>query len=401
MADRTVPRLPKLPELTKLQALLLLGGAFVFGMGVWAACRYDLFLDRSPSAPASAVFAATIDRAAPEWPALEARLPEGARQALAVAGDIETPTLFAVRDAGGGLAWSTVEALSSVTERTGSKRMRLAPKGTVAVGTVTLGGRKAPFEARLGGGFVHARVGTHFRGPTFRSNPFTEGRRLKAPIHQQAAYIEKPEGASWKTASSVLGGALQRFQPLATLWNLPGRLELAVSASETPVLSPFVLYYRPAVGGSLEGPVIEEHAKYLLAEAEPVGFKVMLPDATGMTELRREPDAVTTVRKPVHGFGTRAQLRLPGSLEKMEIFYADDGETWLSTDLGLIQASIMGNIDASAPVSPCEKGGEDGFAALSGAFLSNSPYFNGFERLTISLHSVESGMFTTCGYLAP
>src|SRR5688572_22559607 len=111
MADRTVPRLPKLPELTWLQALLLLGGAFVFAAFIWGVRRYDVYTDRSPSAPEGSVIAATIDRTSPDWPAFEAKLPEKARQAMSVAGDLKSVTLFAVPGMGPDLDWWTVEAL--------------------------------------------------------------------------------------------------------------------------------------------------------------------------------------------------------------------------------------------------------------------------------------------------
>lgn len=401
MQDRTVPRLPKLPELTKLQALLLLGGAFVFGMGIWAACRYDIFVDRTPSAPKGAVLAATLDRTVPFWSDFEAVLPEKARQALAVTEGLDTVTLFAVPGVGGGLDWWTVEALSAVTERTGRKRLRLVPRGTAVVGEIRLDGRSVPFQASVSLGRFQARVGRDFRGPTFRANPFDKGRRQLVPLQGQTAYLEKPSGVIWNGASAYLSSNLQRFQPLAGLWSLPGRLEFFVSASDTQTLNDFVLYYRPQHGGSLAGPSLEIHAKALLAETDPIGFEVALPDDTEMTELRREPDAVLTVRKPVHSFGTRAQMKAPGGTRQMEIFYADDGEAWLSNELELIQASIMANVGGHEASGDCEEGGRHGFAAFSGKSLESWPYFKGLDRLTISLHDIESGMFTTCGYFAP
>ncbi|HJV32706.1 MAG TPA: hypothetical protein VJ694_01640, partial [Patescibacteria group bacterium] len=194
---------------------------------------------------------------------------------------------------------------------------------------------------------------------------------------------------------------LQRFQPLAGLWKLPGRIELSLSASETGALSPFVLYYRPVFGRGLEGPQLEAYAKALLAESEPVGFDVTMPDDTKMIEVRREPDAVQTTRKHVNRFGERAQMRVPGGTQKLEIFYADDGEAWMSSDLDLIQASIMGNVTADLPQGACETGGEAGFAAFSGKNLESWPFFRDFTRLTFSMHSLESGMFTMCGYFTP
>lgn len=412
MADRTVPRLPKLPELapwrgtrstglTWLQALLLLGGAFVFATLIWGTRRYDFYVDRTPSAPEGALLAATIDRTSPDWPAFEAKLPEKARQALFVAGDLKSVTLFAVPGTGPDPDWWTVEALSSVNERTGRKRLRLVPKGTNVVGVLMLGGREVPFEATVSRGLFQARVGRDFRGLSLPANPFDKGRRLLNPMYLQTAYLEKPSGVSWGRSADLLAPQLQRFQLQAGLWRLPGRMELTVSASETHALSPFVLYYRPKYGKSLEGPLLEEYAKALLAESDPVGFEVMLPDDTEMIELRREPDAVLTTRKKVNTFGERAQLRAPGGEHMMEIFYADDGEAWMSNDLGYIQAGIGGNVGASQPVGACEVGGRDGFAVFSGKSLESMPLLRGVDRLTFSIHNMESGMFTTCGYFTP
>lgn len=401
MADRTVPRLPKLPELTKLQALLLLGGAFVFAWTVRFALRTDVFVDRTPSAPEDAVLAATIDRTSPDWPAFEASLPEGARQALAVAADLESVTLFAVPGESGELLWWTVEALSSVNERTGRKRLRLVPEGTDVVGELLLGGRRVPFEANVEAGRFQARIGRDFRGLSLDANPFDRGRRLRNPMHMQNAYIEKPSGVSWGRAASLLGPQLQRFQPQAGLWSLPGRMELSLSASETHAISPFILYYRPRYGSSLEGPRLEEHARGLLAETDPIGFEVTLPDDTEMIELRRDPDSVLTTRKDVNRYGQRAQLRAPGGEHLMEIFYTNDGEAWLSNDLGLIQAAFTGNVGAELPSDACETPGKDGFAAFSGKSLESMPLLMGLKRMTFSIHNMESGMFTTCGYFTP
>ena len=401
MADRTVPRLPKLRELTKLQALLLLGGAFVFAWAVRFALRTDVYVDRTPSAPEGAVLAATIDRTSSDWPAFEAALPEKARQALAVASGLESVTLFAVQGDGGALQWWTVEALSSVNERTGRKRLRLVPNGTDVVGEILLGGRRVPFEASIENGRFQARVGRDFRGLSLKPNPFDKGRRLRNPMHLQNAYIEKPSGVSWSRVAGLLGPQLQRFQPQASLWSLPGRMELSLSASETHAISPFILYYRPRYGSSLEGPRLEEHARGLLAETDPIGFEVALPDDTEMIELRRDPDSVLTTRKEVNIYGQRAQLRAPGGEHRMEIFYANDGEAWLSNDLGLIQAALTGNVGAELPTDACETAGKDGFAAFSGKSLDSLALFRGLKRMTFSIHNMESGMFTTCGYFTP
>ncbi|HJV33406.1 MAG TPA: hypothetical protein VJ694_05255, partial [Patescibacteria group bacterium] len=282
--------------------------------------KYELVVDRTPAVPDGAVVAATIlDRSSENWRGFEPKLPEQARQALAHAGDATSVTLFAVPGADGGLQWGLLEALSAVTERTGRKTLRLVPKGTSAIGYLSVEGRVSPFEASVGKGLVQARVGRDFRGPTFTPNPFDKGRRQLSAMYLQMAYLEKPSGVSWGAAADLLASHLQRFQPLASLWKLPGRIELSISASETGALSPFVLYYRPEFGRGLEGPQLEAHAKALLAESEPVGFDVTMPDDTKMIEVRREPDAVQTTRKHVNRFGERAQMRVPGGTQKLEI----------------------------------------------------------------------------------
>lgn len=401
MAARTLPRLPKLPKLSKLQALLLLGGAFVFGAAILGACRYDLYVDRSPAAPESSLFAATIDRASQNWLTFEPKLPERARQALSNAGSLKSVTLFAVPGAGSEPEWGLVEALSAVTERTARKKLRLVPKGTTVVGHIRLDGRQVPFQATITEGLIQARVGQDFRGLSFDSNPFSDTRRLLAPMHGQTGYVEKPEGVSWNHAADLLGAQLQRFQLQAGLWTLPGRLELAISASETHAMNPLVLYYRPKHGGSLAGPTLETYAKALLAESDPVSFEVSLPDDTEMIELRREPDSVLTTRKHVNQFGERAQLKAPGGRHQMEIFYAETGEAWLSDDLNRIQASIMALVSVGRPKEACEVGGRDGFVAISGKSMISWPFFVGFDRMTFSFHNMESGVFTTCGYFSP
>ncbi|MEK7546378.1 MAG: hypothetical protein AAB554_04890 [Patescibacteria group bacterium] len=411
MAARTLPRLPKLPKLaawrsfTRLsgfQALLLLGGAFVFASVAFVSSRYDVIIDRTAAVPESSVLAATItDRFDEHWPAFESRLPEKARQALSRSGNARSVTIFAVHGPSTELDWSSLEELGYVTERTGRKRLRLIPHGTSAVGFVILGDRRTPFEAKIERGMLRARVGRDFRGLSLVSNPFDLGRRQISPLHMQSAYLEKPSGVSWVRASAFLSAKLQRFQALAGLWSLPGRMEMSISASETSVLNPFILYYRPAFGTDRAGPAFESIAKAILAETDPISFEVSLPDDSKMLELRREPDSVLTVRKKVSLYGNRAKLKVPGGRHNIEIFYADNGESWMSDDLGRIQASIMSNVTAKKASEPCESGGNAGFASFTGKSLDSWPFFHGFDRLTFTINNIESGMFTTCGYFTP
>lgn len=394
----TLRKLPRLPELTKLQALLLAGGAFVFASAFWAACRFDVFIDRTPSAPAGTVFAATVDRRSPHWPELEAALPEKARQASRVAEGLDSMTLFAVPGADG-LEWWTVEALSAATERTGRKRLRLVEDGTAAAGFVVLNGRETPFTARFGDGRFEARVGRDFLGPDFRPNPFAAGRRLTSPMPGQTAYLEKPLGADWGPVSALLGASLQHFKGLSGLWSLPGRLELAVSATTTDGVSPFILYYRPSPGSSLPEAELEAAGRALLAETDPVGVTVLMPDATAMTEYRHEPTAVGVERKDVRSFGKRATLRMAGSRQKLELFYANDGEAWFSDDLGRIQAAIMSGVSAVEAETRCGTDAHEGRFVFRGGSIGNFPYFQSLNELIFSMPDDESGLFTICGYL--
>lgn len=396
----TAKILPKLPKLTKLQALLLLGGALVFVALAWTTRRYDVFVDRTASAPEDAVFAATIDRASRDWADFETSLPEGPLQALAMAADARRPTVFAVRDAEGtGLQWGVVEAMNARTEHGGRKKIRLVPKGTFAVGFVRMNGRDMPFKAFGGQGVLRADVGVTYRGLTTGPGALSDHRRMIAPMNAQTAYLEKPAGASWKSVSSLFETGLQRFRGQAGLWSLPGRIELASSASGTVSgLSPFVLYYRPSARSDEAAAVLEAFSRRILAEAGPVGFEVTLPDGTKMTELRLEPDAVRSVRKEVRAYGYRLTMSSPTGGHATEAFFDKNGEVWLSTSLGLIQAAMIGSIESSSPTSTCESGGRGGYAEFSGPFASPWPYFNGFEKMTVSIHDLETGMFTICAY---
>lgn len=394
-------KLPRLRELTKLQALLLLGGAFVFAVVAWTACRYDFFVDRTPSAPEGAVFAATVDRTAPDWASFEASLPEGPRQALAAAADVKAPTVFAMPDAEGmGLQWSTVEALSARTDRSGLKKLRIVPKGASAVGFVRLGDRNLPFTAFIGRGMVRAEVGTTYRGLDLGRGTTTDRRRMIVPMPGQTAYLEKPAGVRWQRISGIFASGFQRYQGQSDLWNLPGRLELATSASDTEAgLSPFILYYRPSAWSDAAVAGLETFSRAILAETGPVGFEVTLPDGTVMTELRFEPDAVRSVRKEVGAFGHRLTLSSPEGGHSIEAFFNTTGETWLSTDLDLIQSALTGSIGSQDPSSACERGGHGGYADFSGSETMPWPYFKGFRRLTVSIHNLETGLFTMCGYI--
>lgn len=397
-----LPKLPKLPELTKLQALLLLGGAFVFAALAWGAARYDVFTDRTLSAPETAVFAATVDRTSPDWAAFEASLPEGPRQALAVAADMKDPTLFAVRGEDGALQWGTVEALSVRTGRSGLKRLRIVPKGASAVGFVELGGRAMPFTAYVEQGLVRADVGMSYRGLNLGPGALADHRRMIAPMHAQTAYLEKPPNVSWSRISDLFEAGFQRYRGQAGLWDLPGRIELSSSASGTGLgLSPFVLYYRPASWSGAAIKELEAFSREVLAEAGPVGFEVALPDGSLMTEFRFEPDAVRSVRKEVREYGHRLTLSSPEGNHAIEAFFNKNGEAWLSTDLDLIQAALTGSIGSSLSSSECETGGRGGYAEFSGSKAAGWPYFEAFERLTVSIHNLETGLFTICGYIAP
>jgi len=400
MAARTLPRLPKLPKLSKLQALLLLGGAFVFASVACAAGRYTIVVDRTPSAPEDAVLAVTIpDRGTEDWRAFEAHLPEEARSALSQVPADQSATLFAVSDGGSGLRWGLIEALSSISPRSGKKAYRLVPRGMTGIGFIALGGRSAPLRLYVEKGLFRAEIGQTYRGPVLPKDPFAKKRRLLSPSHVQNIYIEKPAEVSWEGSADLLGMELQRFQGLPLLWKLPGRVEMSVSASETDAIRSFVMYYRPQSGGNLAGPNLESYARQLLSEAHPVGYKVTLPDDTNMVELRLDPDSVETSRNKVRQFGQRARLSIPGSDSMIDIFYADDGEAWMSSQLSLIQGAIMGNIGAVAEESACDARESAGFASFSGDSLDNWPLFSSLARLTFNIHNIETGLFTTCGYL--
>lgn len=407
MAALTLPKLPKLRELTRLQALLLLGGAFVFGACAWASGRYELIADRSASVPESAVLAVSVPRRTEDWIALETILPEPAKQALSQAEPDRSATIFAVSDQDGSLQWGLREAMDSIPPGSIKKTYRLVPKNTAAVGFVRLDGRRVPFEASLFSGGLRLTVGRAFRGPTLKANPFAPGRRLNRPMPDQIAYLEKPAGVSWSRIIGPLGAQLQRFQALAGVWSLPGRVEMTISASKkAEVLSPFTLYYRPENGSVSQKHALDPFARELLSEVSPETVAVQLPDKSKMTELRQNTASVLMKSTPTP-HGEVARYSVPNGHGGLAAFYDQTGENWLSTELGFVEAAILGNINDSATGTVCETSGQDGFVSIQqdenghwpSEIVQSWPYFDGMKRFTVSINSLESGLLTICGYL--
>jgi hypothetical protein len=188
---------------------------------------------------------------------------------------------------------------------------------------------------------------------------------------------------------------MQRFQALSSFWSLPGRVELSVSASSTDaVLQPFTLYYRPI--GSVKTPrsVLENYAKRILADASPQPFDFKLPDGSHMQELRRDPASVRTSVKQ-NQFGSVVKFSYPNQPEGLDSYYMKSGEAWLTTDLGLVEATYMGKVGSTKATDVCHQGGAGGYAMIPGSFL---PFSTGFKALTVTIHSLETGMLTICGY---
>lgn len=398
-----VPPLPKLKtlRLSKLQALLLIGGAFVLAALLWLCLRYRLVADTPSAVPGDPVFAMRLSPAAEGTKAQEARrrfmdaLPPEAVEAIKLQDSALPATFFAVRDVTGRLQWGVLEALSARPADRPKASFRLIPRGTDAFGFAIIDGRKTPFSAELGVDFARFRVGRQYAGLDLDPRPFGHGRRLLRPMDQTYAYLEKPEGVSWTDAVAGLTPLLKSVAPLSSIWSLPGRLELTVSASHTDtVIQPFVLYYRPEVGETVPQKRFEGFARGLLAEARPSIIDVLLPDGSRMQEQRYDENAVQT-RSIATKVGPVVHFSVPGYPEELRAFFADDREVWLSTDIGMIEAAFLGNVGASYEKSSCDEAAQAGFARLPAGTL---PFKNGFRTLEFSLKNLETGLFTVCGY---
>ena len=112
-----------------------------------------------------------------------------------------------------------------------------------------------------------------------------------------------------------------------------------------------------------------------------------------MNELHHDVNAVMTDDR-VLKVGNVVSYRLPGEKPALEAFYADGGEVWLSTDRLRIQSAILGNIGQKPKLDICHRSGPGGFAVVPSAFLRIP---TGFQSLTISIHNLETGLFTVCG----
>ena len=394
--------LPKLPKLTlsKLQALLLLGGAFVFASCLFVACRYRLALDTTPQAPPGTVAVLSVLRRdeafrnSQPWKKFLAALPKEAGFALSQAVPGQAATLFAVRGQEENLQWGLVEALSIGTQ--GRRPVwRLVARHTDAVGFIEIEGRRQPFTMHLGLKNAELKVGRAYRGILPGAPEFSAGRRLISPIKEQTVHLEKPANVSWNGIPSFFQGRLQRFNALAEPWNWPGHVEVNVSASATgESLLPFVLYYKPQAGDVLIHEKIDAFAKNLLADALPQAIKVSMPDDSSMLELRHDPESVqhTDVK---NRFGRLLKFMIPAKSLQIAVFHADTGESWVSTDVGLIQAGLLDSLGMEKPSEACDRGGEVGFASFAGPLMSE---YGQLKTINLSLHNLETGLFTICGY---
>lgn len=396
-----VPSLPKLKaiKLTKLQALLLLGGAFALAAAVWIPLNERLVLDTTSEAPASSLLAfqflpghagVLADEGSRKF---LAALPPEAQQAAARAVPGQSLTLFATPGQGEALQWGTLETLDA--RPAGKPVWRLIPKKDGVIGFMTIGGRKQPLEAVFGQEYSMFRIGQAYRGVLGDGPTMNGGRRMRLQLNQDMFYLEKPEGASWERVSALLDSQMQRFPALSGFWSLPGRMELFVSATHTDsVFQPFSLYYRPIGGQALPRTALENGAKELLADALPHQIEIQLPDGSHMQELRHDAGGVETDQKQ-NQFGDIVKYSYPGEKTALYGFYAKDGEAWLTTDVNLVQAILMGTVGAAAPADECHRGGHAGFASIPGSLL---PIQTDFTDLTVSVHNLETGLFTICGY---
>ncbi|MFA5854392.1 MAG: hypothetical protein WC866_04910 [Patescibacteria group bacterium] len=386
-------------KLSGLQALLLLGGAFVF-VGFLIVRSYTLVLDTSPTAPPQSEIVLSIVKRdetflkSAAWAKFLAALPKEAAQALSQAQADHTATLFAVRGEDGALAWGLVEALSTSRGQSQKPQRKLVPREVGAVGSFRVAGQTQPIQAYFEPELVRFEIGRGYRGLLANPVPFTMGRRLIQPINQQIAHLEKPSEASWGKAPALFQSTMQRFKGLADPWTWPGRVELAVSASSTgETLYPFLLFYKPTVGQKNVAKQTEDFARNLLAQAAPQTVLVNLPDDSQMTEFRHDPESIQK-EEIRNQFGTLLRLTAPGKSQRMLVFLADDHEVWISNDLALIQAGFLDNVQATTPSSACDRDSIGGFASLSGQSFS----YGSFSRVNISINDIETGLFTLCGY---
>lgn len=394
-----VPTLAKLKtiRLMKLQALLLLGGAFVLAVVIWTAARYRLVSEPEWGLfdNASAVITVYED-SQPVRRFLE-QLQSSSSDTIDIAALAPRTgiTLYAAADPADG---STNIHSSGVFNGVGSvypSRLRLIPRDVQAVGFIRLSDRQVPFLASLDEEKAVFHVGRTYRGLIGDGPILNAGRRMRVPPSQEMFYLEKPENASWARSSALLGMEMQRFPALSAFWNLPGRVELTVSASRTEsVFQPFSLYYRPVGTIDLPRTMLETYAKDLLADALPHPIDVQLPDGSRMQELRHDAAGVRAEQQQ-NMFGDIVKFSYPDQKEALYAFYAKSGEAWLTTNLILVQAALLGNIGATVPDDACHKGGAGGFAVVPASIL---PIKSRFNELAVSIHSLETGMFTICGY---
>lgn len=397
--ELNLPKPRKLPELSKLQALLLLGGAFVF-VAYLLLRPYALVLDTSPIAPPRSEIALSVLRhdeaflKSAAWEKFKAALPKEAQAALTQAAPGESTTLFAIRDENGVLRWGLAEALSSTSGDTQKPRRKLVRREVAALGAFVIDGRYQPFQAYFESELVRFEIGRSYRGLSSNAGHFMNARRLIQPIHQESIRLEKPSGVTWGQVPELLQTKMLRFQELASPWSWPGRVEFAVSASSTgETLNPFLLFYRPAVGQKNVDKQTESFAQNLLAYALPQTVLVSLPDDTKMTEFRYDPESLQ--KEVIHNqFGTLLRFTSPGKTQKMLVFQANDGEVWISNDLSLIQSGFLENIQASTPETACDRDTLGGFAS----FPFQNSQFGTFSKVNISLKNLETGLFTLCGY---
>lgn len=390
MLDRPARKLPKLPELTKLQALLLLGGAFVLAAVIWTVTQYRLVSvpDWGPYDEASGLI--TLYGDASSTKTFIQRMTASSSDTVPVAAldRASVTSLYLAPDQ---------ESGQLKVHATGNEpgHLRLIPKATQGVGFVVIDGRKEPVSASFTQKNAVFQVGRTYRG-IYRDGPaMNMGRRMITSLNNELFYLEKPEGASWKGVSSLLGAEMGRFPALSAFWTLPGRVELTVSASGTDAaLQPFSLYYRPS--GSLAFPreMLETYVKNLLSDAVPHPIDVKLPDGSHMQELRHDPGGIESSPRQ-NQFGEITKYTVPGEKGSLTGFYTKAREAWLTTDPVLLQAIFLGNIGAVAANDACHKGGAGGFAMIPGSFL---PMTGAFKDVTISIHNLETGLFTICGY---
>ena len=375
----------QLPNLRQPKTLLLLGGAFgIVALAIWLGCKYRIVIDRSGSAPATAVISVTLTGKLPIK--VSEALPRDLSEALNSGG------AYSDLSATGTLSWHPLDQRG---------HWKIAPRNAGAIGFLRSEGVVLPLLVIFNQKNLIARVGYGLTGISLKNIP-EQPRLIKAFPKDSVLYISKYGQAdtSLKQAFGPVGSTLKAIYDI-----LPGRTEMVSAFRSGDALQPFILVMAPSQTPT-DFNKLDNEISNVVGHLDPTNKEVSLPDNSISNEIRSSSSKVLITRREISS-GTIVKFVGQSIGTGMWYYRDNDGSLWISNHNEIIQQFYASGSDNSLEFEGCSSQ-NDIFTAVThtkaASAVNTQPQWirnwgGGFDTVIFSLIQKETGLFTVCGYL--